>query len=129
MNEKLLVIDDDPSMLEIMGQILQSEGFNIHLVQSADEACSALGLFRYDLVIADAMMGIWDPVLPVVRIVQKAAPGTPIVLFTSYDKASRLDLEAEGLAGVWIKPMDLAELLTSVRAVLQQVHESPDASS
>jgi DNA-binding response OmpR family regulator len=124
---KILVVDDDKTLLRFVGDYLAGEG---HQVVSADRGSAALKEFyreRPDLVVLDVMMPGMDGWEVCARLRELA--DTPIILLTA--KAS----EADKLRGFRLgvddyvtKPFSLAELSARLGAVLGRAGRQAEAS-
>ena len=116
---KVLLVDDDPTLLRFVGEFLTSEGYAVH---SADRGEKALKIFyqnRPDLIILDIMMPGMDGWEVAARVREMAE--TPIILLTAKttepDKLRGFRL---GVDDYVTKPFSLAELAARVRAVLSR---------
>jgi len=130
---KILVVDDELDICEILKYNLETEGFEVDTAYSAEEAL-ALPLQHYSLILLDVMMGEMSGFQMVRRL--KNTPSTariPIIFVTALDGEDNL---AKGLnigADDYIaKPLSMKEVKARVRAVLrrsyqpQQTAETPD---
>ncbi len=121
MNERhsILVVDDEPSMIEILGYNLGKEGYR---VKSAQDGNEALRLFREDdfsLVILDIMMPGLDG-FDVCREIRKHS-GVPIIMLTAKTAETSKIVGLELGADDYItKPFSIAELVARVKAVLRR---------
>jgi DNA-binding response OmpR family regulator len=116
---KLLVIDDDPNICEIVALYAENSGFTmINALDGVD------GLVRFydeqpDLVVLDLMLPEMDG-WSVLREIRKTGK-TPVILLTgkseSYDKIRGLELGADDYV---VKPFEPQELMARVRAVLRR---------
>lgn len=119
---KILVVDDEESLSEILKFNLEKEGsYRVSTANSAEEALS-LNLGEYDLMILDVMMGELSG-FGLARILRKRPETayTPIIFCTA------LDSEADMIKGLDIgaddyisKPFSLATVLARVRSVLRR---------
>jgi DNA-binding response OmpR family regulator len=117
--EKLLVVDDDTTLLRFLTDYLVQEGF---VVQSADRGQAALRLFyeaRPDLVVLDVMMPGMDGWEVCARL--RELSETPVILLTAKtSEADKLRGFHLGVDDYITKPFSLAELRARVRAVLSR---------
>ncbi|MBI3894304.1 MAG: response regulator [Acidobacteria bacterium] len=118
---KILVADDDPGSLELLSEILESEGYQIIPAENGTEALEVILHQDLDLALLDVILPDWNGFY-LCRIA-KANPKTcltPIVLVTSL---TSLDDRIEGIqAGAddfLSKPVNRPELLARVRALLK----------
>jgi two-component system, OmpR family, response regulator MtrA len=120
---RVLVVDDDPALSEMLGIVLRNEGFDTSFVADGD---AALGTFRRekpDVVLLDLMLPGTDG-LEVCRQI-RAESGVPIVMLTA--KSDTPDVVAGlecGADDYVVKPFKPKELVARVRARLR-VREDP----
>jgi len=118
--ERVLIVDDEPSLVEIGRRRLVGLGYRATVAWSAEEA---LSLFHatpelFDIVITDYSMPRTNGV-ELARKLSRLRPGLPILLVTGYiDDFSDENLAASGVRGVLKKPLTARELGTAVRAAL-----------
>ncbi len=119
--KKILVIDDEPDLCEILSYNLTHAGFIAHYVYSAEEAL-AKGVAQYDLLLLDVMMeGMSGFDLARVLKQDQATASIPIVFITAKDTEEDL-LHGFGLgADDYVKkPFSINEVLARVKAVLNR---------
>ncbi len=75
----LLLVDDDPSLLKLLGMRLTSEGFHVTTAESGQEALRLLAREQIDLVISDLRMDEMDGMALFAEI-QKHQPGMPVII-------------------------------------------------
>ena len=120
---KVLVVDDDPAIAEMLGIVLRAEGFEPVFCGDGD---SAVGIFRDskpDLVLLDLMLPGRDGI-EVCRAI-RAESGTPIVMLTA--KVDTLDVVhglESGADDYVVKPFKAKELVARLRARLRRNDES-----
>jgi two-component system phosphate regulon response regulator PhoB len=118
---RILVVDDEESLCEILKFNLEKEGYDVTTAFSAEEAL-ALNLADYDLMILDIMMGELSG-FGLARILRKRqeTAETPIIFCTALDseadKIKGLDIGADDYIS---KPFSLAEVMARVRSVLRR---------
>lgn len=117
MNPRVLLVDDDQTLIQFLTDYLSGEGFD---VLSADRGQKALRLFfdaRPDIVVLDVMMPGMDGWEVCARIRELA--DTPVILLTAKtSEADKLRGFRLGVDDYVTKPFSLAELTARVRAVL-----------
>ncbi len=57
---KILIVDDDRDILEVMGLIMESEGYEVDLMSSGQKIFDHISIFNPDLIILDVMLGTMD---------------------------------------------------------------------
>jgi two-component system KDP operon response regulator KdpE len=128
MNEKILVVDDDKTLIQFLVDYLSDEGFD---VIPADRGTKALRLFfdeRPDIVVLDVMMPGMDGWEVCARIRELA--DTPVILLTAKtSEADKLRGFRLGVDDYVTKPFSLAELTARVRAVLSRARSDEQADT
>jgi DNA-binding response OmpR family regulator len=118
---RILIVDDDPDIAEIVAFALGKDGHQTITVHSASQALSALERERFDLVILDVMMPRIDG-YEVCRLVRAKDKSTAIIMLTAKDseadKVKGLDLGADDYV---TKPFSPRELLARVRALGRRI--------
>jgi two-component system response regulator MtrA len=122
---RVLVVDDDPALAEMLGIVLRTEGFEPSFVADGDRALAAFRATRPDLILLDLMLPGTDGI-DVCRQI-RAESGTPIVMLTARGDTVDVVLGLESGADDYIvKPFKPKELIARVRARLRH-NESPVA--
>jgi DNA-binding response OmpR family regulator len=117
---KLLLADDDESLVANIADCLKSSDYHVDLTYSADETTSMIGAYEYDLIILD-----WEfpdgAGIDIVSSFRGKGGLTPILLLTGKssikDKEKGLDAGADDYL---TKPFHMAELQARVRALLRR---------
>lgn len=117
---RLLLVDDDQELCQLMGQYLSSEGFEVNFAHSAEQALPLLqDTGSYDLLIFDIMM----PGQSGLDLLQQVRPRitTPVIMLTGrgedIDRIIGLEMGADDYLG---KPCNPRELVARIRAVLRR---------
>lgn len=101
MKRRILVVDDDPTLAMIAGEILELEGYEVRIQTTPFGTTVALAEFRPDLVLLDVNMpGLaGDKLLPLLRATRDGV-GARIVFFSSNDEESlRAKVKTAGADG------------------------------
>jgi CheY-like chemotaxis protein len=132
---RILAVDDDASMREMLQQVFENAGAEVALAGSAREALGQLARFSPHALVSDIGMPHEDgyDLLRQVRALPPEAGGdTPAVALTGYtrdkDRAATREAGYQAFAG---KPVDLDELFSAIRRVASQRAErktAPDRS-
>jgi DNA-binding response OmpR family regulator len=118
---KLLLVDDDDAILELVNKILTSHGYVCDLARNGEEAFDALRRDRYHSVILDVMMPGIDGFTVSERLRKDPSYGSPYVIFLT----ARADHQSLGTGfqtgGVLYltKPFTASKLLDVVKAVTE----------
>lgn len=84
---QVLLVDDEPGMLETLTDILQSAGYTVTAVNDGDRALAEIRGGGYDVVVMDVRMPGRDGVSV---LVDSGAPPPPVILMTAYAVEERL---------------------------------------
>lgn len=119
--ETVLVVDDEPSILEVVELYLSQEGFRVVSASDGASALAAARRQRPDLVILDLMLPGMSG-LEVCRILRsEASPPLPVIMLTARgsetDRVVGLELGADDYV---VKPFSPRELVARVKAVLRR---------
>ena len=116
--ERILIVDDDESIRQIVRLCLSDEGFMVCEAANGQAALDALADFQPDLILLDLRMPVMDGWEFAKRYEQMPGPRAPLVAFVAALNAEQdcADLDA---AGILAKPFDLDDLLRAVRNLLQ----------
>lgn len=110
----LLLVDDDPSLLKLLGMRLSSEGFQVHTALSGQEALKLLPKERIDLVISDLRMDEMDG-LALFAEVQKIQPGMPVIILTAHGSIPEaVSATQQGVFSFLTKPVDRDALYKAI---------------
>ncbi len=118
--QKILLVDDDVSLLKLLSIRLKSSGYDIQTAADAHHALSRLAVFQPHLVITDLRMGEMDGLALFDRIHQQY-PSLPVILLTAHGTISgAVDATRKGIFSYLTKPFDSQQLLREIRLALQQ---------
>ncbi len=125
--QKIMIVDDDPNILQLINLYLTREGFEVVQAQRGDDALKLFKSAPPNLILLDVMLpGIdgWQ----VCREVRKVS-NIPIIMLTAkdetFDKVLGLELGADDYI---VKPFDTKELVARIKAVLRrfQTTDAPE---
>ncbi|MFZ5821189.1 MAG: response regulator [Chloroflexota bacterium] len=113
----ILVVDDNPPMVQTLQDILRVKGYAVHAAHSGAEALEILQRQKVDILLTDVVMPDMDGVA-LYRQVKESHPRLVTFLMTAYsaDELIRQGM-AEGIKTVLTKPLDLNLFLALVQAV------------
>ncbi len=120
MEERILVVDDERDICDILQFNLEHEGYKVDLATSAEEALSVL-TDEHDLIILDVMMGGMSGFKMAERL-RKDDNNVPIIFLTAKNTENDM-LTGFSLGGddYMSKPFSVKELLARVKSVLKRV--------
>lgn len=123
MSQRILVIEDDQSIAEIVGILLRGEGFEVSYCADGIQALTAFNAVLPDLVLLDLMLPGQDGI-DVCRAIRQIS-GVPIVMLTARSDSQDVVTGLESGADDYIvKPIKNEELLARIRARLRSI-ETP----
>ncbi|NML43022.1 sigma 54-interacting transcriptional regulator [Ramlibacter sp. G-1-2-2] len=115
---RILVVDDDADMLQLLAMRLQSAGYRVTTTGSAEAALAQLELERPQLVISDVRLPGRDG-LALFDEVRQRHPALPVILLTAHGTIpDAVEATARGVFGYLTKPYDSRELLEKVTQAL-----------
>ena len=121
---KILIVDDDPDIVEAGTLILQREGHTIKAAYSRAEGMAAVTSFAPDLMILDVMMEQPDDGFAMAQELRRQGRNFPIIMLTSVASASGLafgrDAEMVPVDDFQAKPVEPADLVRKVASLLQR---------
>jgi two-component system, OmpR family, response regulator len=117
---RLLVVDDEATILELLSGSLRLAGFEVATAASGAAAVRVAASSRPDLVLLDVMMPDGDG-FEALRRIRAGGCEVPVIFLTARDEvADRVRGFAEGADDYVTKPFSLEELLGRIRAVLKR---------
>ena len=121
---KILVVDDDTAMREMMALALGKEGFNVHPAASADEARHAVDSATFDLIVTDIYLGDGTG-LELLEHCHEACPEAKVILVTAHGTVeTATSARRLGVFDYLAKPFQIDTLVERVRAALHRPHEA-----
>ena len=120
MARKVLIVEDESNIAELINLYLKKEGYETMIAPDGGKALELYRLFRPDLVLLDIMLPVMDgwAVCSKIRETDK----TPIIMLTAkgetIDKVAGLEMGADDYI---VKPFEMKELLARVHAVLRRL--------
>jgi two-component system, OmpR family, phosphate regulon response regulator OmpR len=125
-NKKVLMVDDDVRMRELLQRYLSEQGFDIKAVADAKEMDVALASDSVDLLVLDLMLPGEDG-LAICRRLRANNVTTPIIMLTARgDEVDRIIGLEMGADDYLPKPFNPRELLARINAVLRRHEHSPE---
>jgi len=115
MDRPILVVDDDPSILDTLAEFLDMEGYAVQTASNGAEALGQLDQVEPSLVLLDMRMPVLDG-WSFVRTLAERGHRLPILVMTAAQDA-RQWAEEVGAVGYVAKPFDLLDVLDAVERV------------
>lgn len=127
--KKILMVDDDARIRELLQRYLSEQGFDIKTVADAKEMDVALNAESFDLLVLDLMLPGEDG-LAICRRLRANNMMSPIIMLTARgDEVDRIIGLEMGADDYLPKPFNPRELLARINAVLRRHEHSPEAES
>lgn len=127
MQYKILIVDDDENICELLRLYLQKDGFETIVANDGEQAVEYASKYSPDLILLDIMLPKLDG-WQVCREIRKSSE-VPIIMLTAkgetFDKILGLELGADDYIS---KPFDTKEVIARIKAVLRRSHDSEKAS-
>ncbi|MEM9253819.1 MAG: sigma 54-interacting transcriptional regulator [Pseudomonadota bacterium] len=119
MRDRLLLVDDDASLLKLLAIRLEAEGFTVQTEESAEAALQSLRNAPADLVITDLRMEGASG-LELFEQIRHFHPGLPVIIMSAQGTIPEaVSATQMGVFEFLTKPIDKSELLSTIRAALQ----------
>ena len=123
----ILVVDDEPTIAEVVARYLARSGYDTHTAADGPSAVAAAASRRPDLVVLDIMLPGFDGLEVMRRLHEQRDERVPVILLTAKgEESDRLVGLREGADDYVVKPFSPLELVARVDAVLRRTHERGD---
>jgi two-component system alkaline phosphatase synthesis response regulator PhoP len=127
MKERILIVEDEPTIATGLRDDLEIEGFAVEVVDDGTRALGRILEEKFDLILLDLMLPGMDG-LDVCRQARLKGNRTPVIMLTAKgqeaDKVVGLELGADDYI---TKPFSRREVLARIKAVLRRSQESPES--
>jgi CheY-like chemotaxis protein len=119
-DRKILIIDDDPDILDAVSAVLKSENYIVVTAMDGNEGVEKFKSEKPDLVLCDMMMERIDAGAKTAEAIRKEDKDVPIYLLSSIGNATSMnvDVSSKGFNGVLQKPVDPSNLKAEVKKAL-----------
>ena len=119
---KILVVDDEISIIEVLKALLKREGYSVKTASSADEAMAALEKERFDLMISDIRMRPVDGI-ELLRLAREVQAHLAVIMMTAYAAVeTAVEAMRSGAFDYICKPFKVDELMLKVERALSYEH-------
>lgn len=119
---KILIVDDDPDMVEASRLVLEKDGYSVTSARNLEDGLKAFEQNKPDLLILDVMMEEPDDGLRLARQVRRAGGTLPILMLSSIGKAMGVQIDKDDemvpVDEFLEKPVDPATLSAKVKELL-----------
>ncbi len=126
MKNKILIIDDEPQIRDLLAQFLGGSGYAVTTASSAAEALTCVRREPPDLILSDLQLEDADG-LEMIGQLKTLLPGTPVILLTGvlFDADIIRDVLNKKVASYLAKTSPLARILEEVRHLLGEPSVNP----
>src|SRR5689334_3770983 len=127
----LLLIDDDATLMQVLGRALDADGHAVHVAFNASDALLAFDSVQPDLVLLDLNLPDYDGLMLLTQLREhQSGPGVPLIVLSGRDQQVDRVLGLKFGADDFIsKPFDYEELLARIEAVLRRAVKSDTATA
>ena len=126
-NGDVLLVDDDPDLLRLIGLRLTSAGYRVRTADSGETALAAIAVARPATVISDLRMPGIDG-LQLFESIHRQHPEMPVIILTAHGTIpDAVAATQRGVFGFLTKPFDSQELLQKVAAAVSLSGDDPTA--
>lgn len=116
--QRILLVDDDPSLLKLLAVRLRATGLEVKTTESAEQAIPLIPTYLPQLVISDLRMAEMDG-LALFNHLQKRYPTLPVIILTAHGTIKEaVSATRQGVFGFLTKPFDSKELLELITRAL-----------
>lgn len=124
MPKRILVVDDEASILELIEYNLTSKGYDVDSATNGEDALNRILMEKFDLVLLDQML----PKLSGIEILKKMrseSNSTPVIFLTAVDaEENKIEGLISGADDYVTKPFSVKELLARIEVVLRRTSDS-----
>ena len=119
-DSKILVIDDDPDILDAVSIVLKSENYIVVTAMDGQEGVEKFKSEKPDLILCDMMMERIDAGAKVAEAIRQEDKNIPIYLLSSIGSVTDIntDINKKGFNGVLQKPVDPSNLKAEIKKAL-----------
>ena len=125
---RILLIDDDPHLLDALSRVLALEGFGVDVAKDAGEALSLTERASYDVIVLDVMMPTVDG-FTLCRLLRDRVDARILMLTALDSVADRVTGLEAGADDYLTKPFATSELVARIKVLLRRVQMPPHKST
>lgn len=129
MNNRVLIIDDDPDIIESMKTILESQNYIVLVAETGEEGINKAISEKPDVIILDVMLETMDKGFEVSRVLKnkEETKKIPILMLTAIKERTKIDFKQEAGDSDWLpvddfcdKPLKPEELIIKVKNLINK---------
>ena len=112
---KILIVDDNPKNIQVLGTILRKEGYLVEFATNGQQAIERIKIEKFDLLLLDIMMPVMDGITAIAELRAKYHKLPPIIGLSAHAQESNADYFTKlGMADFIEKPVNKAELIRRI---------------
>jgi DNA-binding response OmpR family regulator len=120
MGRKILVVEDDPALLNLTKYVLEGAGYNVEICADGSQALSEITKFKPELILLDVLLpGIDGYSLAVELAKRPATKGIPLIVISGVARAKTLFQGFPQMAAFMAKPWETCSLLENIKLALK----------
>ena len=121
MNKCILIVDDDQDFSQLLRGIFQQAGYTVHTAFSAEQGLNMLERSPIELIVTDHRLPGGITGTEFLRQLREKGVSLPVIVVSGFlnDEAIR-ELIRDGVAGIFIKPLNIFSLLKKAQDILEQ---------
>ena len=117
---KILVVDDDVSVLKVVRLMLESRGYRVSGATDSQQALREVQTELFDLALVDLMLGAEDGI-ELMEAIHKVNPELPVIILTAFGTIEKAEQAMKkGAYGFLTKPLGRQELLGQINGCLEK---------
>jgi DNA-binding NtrC family response regulator len=121
---RVLVVDDEASVLTTYRLILEQQGYSVTALLSSKDAKETIAKQGFDLVLCDYSLEQQHTGFEVIAAARERNPQVPSILLTGYATVETAEEARKRQIGVLFKPIDIKEFLSTISQILRNNNES-----
>ena len=119
-NIEIMLIDDEPDLLEIMGSVIRGWGYDLTAVVSGKEAIEIFKAKRPDILVLDYLMPEMDGIATLKEI-RKLDKKIPVIMFTAYPDKIIKGTEGLGISALIPKLSTYSDVSASLKSTIDMI--------
>jgi len=115
---RILVVDDEPSVLLTYRLLLEQKGYDVTAVLSAEDAIVELQKKEFDLLLCDLSLEEQRTGFDVIEFGRKRVPALPAAMLTGYATVETAERAESAAIAVLFKPIDIEQFFSTISVLL-----------
>ncbi len=116
----ILIVDDEPDLRNLLGQVLTNAGYNVQLASDGDEALTLLKKEKFDIALLDIQMPSVNGI-QVLKYIKQHLPRTKAIMLTGYaDLKHAMEAKEFGAKDFIGKPYKIEDILSTIDRISKE---------